>query len=264
MWGTALPTAKKPCQLQKDVESVLENHEGSSLRILVVEDEIPIARYILKSIQDFLPRAKVIACLTLEDAQERIANERCDLCFLDLNLGGQNGFDLLKSFTIHSFHTIIISANVEKAITAFEFGVLDFIGKPFTQERLGQALERFFHKGQGEFHNTKFLTAKDHLGTHILPVASIHYFKGAGIYVEAHLEGRVILIEKPLDRLEQILSGSFVRIHKSYLVALDRIQRFQHIGGGKYRVWCADGTALPLSRNKVKWAKKLFSVDDSV
>ncbi len=69
-----------------------------------------------------------------------------DVLFLDLNLNGKDGFDLLKTSVSGAFHVIIISAHTEQALKAFEYGVLDFVGKPFNKERLARALDRVFER----------------------------------------------------------------------------------------------------------------------
>ena len=79
----------------------------------------------------------------LEDAKLCILEEQYDLLFLDLNLNGQDGFDLLHSAAAATFQTIIITANREQASLAFDYGVLDFISKPILEKRFKMAVDRF-------------------------------------------------------------------------------------------------------------------------
>lgn len=79
----------------------------------------------------------------LEDAQDSLVSQPVDVMFLDLNLHGKDGFLLLHEQLVQPFHTIVVSANTDRALEAFELGVLDFVGKPFTQERIDKALQRF-------------------------------------------------------------------------------------------------------------------------
>ena len=79
-----------------------------------------------------------------------IENNSLDLVLLDLNLNGDNGFDLLTTAVSESFHTIVISAYKDQAITAFEYGILDFVPKPFNRDRLEQAFDRDHYKRKNQ------------------------------------------------------------------------------------------------------------------
>ena len=118
------------------------------MNILIVEDESRIAKRIERMTRDIfgdtLQSLKHIN--TLHEALPFIENNSLDLVLLDLNLNGDNGFDLLTTAVSKSFHTIVISAYRDQAITAFEYGVLDFVPKPFNRERLGTSLTSDYHK----------------------------------------------------------------------------------------------------------------------
>lgn len=118
------------------------------MRILIVEDERPIAKYIERLCRQLLGTKvrSIDLQYSLEDAASFLFRQPVDLCLLDLNLNGENGYELLKLAVSGSFHTIIISANTDKAVEAFRFGVLDFIPKPFDEARLSQALQRYFDR----------------------------------------------------------------------------------------------------------------------
>ena len=109
---------------------------------LIVEDEPPIASSIKQSLDTILKGndPEFYITHTLREAMTLAENKNFDLCFLDLNLSGESGFDLLNKFT-SSFYTIIISAYSEKAIEAYEYGVIDFVPKPFHLERLKKLLD---------------------------------------------------------------------------------------------------------------------------
>ncbi len=103
------------------------------MRVLIVEDVTLIAERIADLAKQFLPDAKIKISHTLEDAKLCIREESYDLLFLDLNLNGKDGFDLLHFAVAASFQTIIITANREQASLAFDYGVLDFISKPILE-----------------------------------------------------------------------------------------------------------------------------------
>ena len=77
-----------------------------------------------------------------------IKEQSIDLLFLDLNLNREDGYELLEEVAAESFHTIIVSAYKDRAIRAFEYGVLDFVAKPYTEERLSLAIQRIHPRNE--------------------------------------------------------------------------------------------------------------------
>jgi len=231
------------------------------MRILIVEDEPPIAEYLEKCIWDILDSKirNIHISLTLEEAFEYLKNNTIDLCFLDLNLSGEDGYEILKRAVSMPFHTIIVSAYTERAIHAFEYGALDFVPKPYNIERLRQAFERYF--GRVEIPGlTKYLVFRKLNEHKLLAVENITFFKAVRYLVEAHLEnGQVEYLDKPLNRLEHILPDNFVRIHRSYIVNLHFVEAFQHKDSGIYQVRLNGGEVLPLSRNRSRNFKNLLN-----
>ncbi|MEO1370054.1 MAG: response regulator, partial [Acidobacteriota bacterium] len=103
---------------------------------MIVEDEALVARRLRRLLVDILgaDRVEILWSPDLPDARRRLADgTRIDALFLDLNLNGRDGFDLLSEAVAGRFETIVVSAHAERAIEAFEYGVLDFIAKPFGQ-----------------------------------------------------------------------------------------------------------------------------------
>lgn len=121
------------------------------MKILIIEDEARIAKRIERMTRNFFDKdVQILLCDSLENGLNTIDQQPIDLMLLDLNLNGEDGFDILKAFVAKSFQTIIISAYTEKAITAFAYGVLDFVPKPFDESRLVQAFMRFTTPGKGK------------------------------------------------------------------------------------------------------------------
>ena len=225
------------------------------MRLIIVEDERPIAQYIERQCRTILQDdlLSVHIALTFEQAEDLMASQQFDLCLLDLNLSGVDGFELLQSAVARAFHTIIISANTDQAVRAFEFGVLDFIPKPFERERLAAALARYRERREQRDITARFLTPRKEGQNVVVPVAQIRYFKAAGVYVEAHLlNGKVEILDKTMDGLGEILPPRFVRIHRSYLVDLRQVAAYRHTGGGAYQVTLKNEEVLPLSRQKYR------------
>ena len=225
------------------------------MHILIVEDELRIAKRIQRMTRtifgDNLASLKHIS--TLGEAIDFIENSPLDLVLLDLNLNGENGFDLLATAVSRAFDTIVISAYKDQAITAFEHGVLDFVPKPFNQQRLAQAFKRVNAKEKSENNKTKFLAVKKRGRIQLIPIEEVLYIKGAGVYTELFLaNGNTVLHDKSLEKLEQLLSASFERIHKSYLVKLSEISKISVASGSKYIAELKNGLHIPIGRTKYK------------
>ncbi|GAA4278697.1 LytR/AlgR family response regulator transcription factor [Aquimarina mytili] len=225
------------------------------MKVLIVEDESRIAKRIERMTRDIfgdtLESLKYIN--TLHEALPFIENNELDLVLLDLNLNGANGFDLLATAVSKSFHTIVISAYKDQAITAFEYGVLDFVPKPFNRERLEQALNRTMANEKIETNEIKFLAIKKRHRIQLIPIEDVLYIKGAGVYTELFLADRKKeLHDKSLEKLEQLLSNTFERIHKSYLVKMSEIKEIIVESGSKYMIELKNGERIPIGRTKYK------------
>lgn len=228
------------------------------MKILIVEDEPPIADEIKVMTEDILcdKLEKIDVKHDLISAFDFLDKHRVDLCLLDLNLKGKNGYEILKRSIAGSFHTIIISAYTDQAIEAFNYGVLDFVPKPVDEERLKAAYDRYFGKLKNREIHTKYLIVRKKNSNHIISVDQIVYLKALGYIVEAHLSnGKVEVTDKPLNALEQILPLNYIRIHRTFIVDLSSIQYYTHKGSGVYEVTLSNGDVLPLSFSNYKILK---------
>jgi DNA-binding LytR/AlgR family response regulator len=224
------------------------------MRILIVEDEPLLAQRLERFCRELLGERLESVRVThlFSQAQTWIAESPIDLLLLDLNLHGRDGMELLASSVAGSFHTIIVSANTDQALRAFEYGVLDFVPKPFSRERLGQALQRL-DPALRSAAGTKLLAIRKPGRIDLVPVDRVVYVEGAGAYSELVLEdGRRELHDKTLERLLTVLPPVFERVHKSYLVRWDRVKALHASEGSHYEVELTDGTRLPVGRTRYK------------
>jgi len=231
------------------------------MRILIVEDEYPSAEFTQQLCREILQTQldSIAMVHDLTEALEHVEKHPVDLCLLDLNLHGESGYRLLQTAAAQSFHTVIISAYPDQAPEAFQYGVLDFIVKPFGKPRLREALARFGDRTETREVNAKFLSVRSHDGYRLVEISNIMYMKAAGPYVELHfMDGKKELLLKTMSRLEQILPAHFIRTHRSYFVNLNEIESFCHSGSGKYELSLKDHTVLPLSRSKYRSLYDLF------
>lgn len=224
------------------------------INVVIVEDEYMVAkrlhRFVDKSLSAYA-KAKIKVLHQLADAQDYMAEHQVDVLFLDLNLTGQDGFDLLKTQLSKSFHTIVVSANTDRALEAFEFGVLDFVAKPFTQQRIDKACGRLFTAER--LGGCKYLTYQTGKSVKMLPIEDIEYLRADGHYSEIfNTEGDCVLHEKNLDALLKVLPKNIFRIHRSYAVNLLAIDSLTASAGSKYQLTLTSGHQLPVGRTRIQ------------
>lgn len=226
------------------------------MRILIVEDELVIAqrleRFLILELAGTLTHLD--RCATLDEAEKWLTQNPVDVVFLDLNLNGQDGFSLVKDIASRAFHTVVVSAHTERAIEAFEIGVLDFVGKPFSAERIHKTAERLH--GARANQPAASLSIRSAGRIDLVPIPSIAFIKAAGSYSELVLrDGTVRVHSKSLDRLLTILPATFERIHRSYVVRLDEIAQIRVREGSRYAAVLDSGDELPIGRTRVETLK---------
>jgi two-component system, LytTR family, response regulator LytT len=229
------------------------------MKILIVEDEEMAGRMLRKILTDLLgERIESI------QVQKSLISSRCflwehqvDLLFLDLNLQGQDGFELLKGATAGSFHTIVVSAHTDRALEAFEYGVLDFVAKPFTEERIQRALERYTDGLTNSM--LKYLSIISEGRVSLVPIENVHYIEACAKQVKIfQSDGSVVLCNKLLQNIEKILPAHYFRIHRSFIANLNEIREILSPPDRKYRVILNNGDTLPLSRNAYTMLKDKY------
>lgn len=228
---------------------------------LIVEDEPQVAKRIERLTHQIMGerQERSICAASIAEAEGILNTHEIDLILLDLNLAGENGFALLKHFTAKAAHTIVVSAQTERALEAFEFGVLDFVPKPFTQLRLEKALNRLWNTPENNTNRTRRLSFESGRGIDVVATNDILFFKGADKYSEATLKnGDTKFHGKPLNRLEHILSEEFVRTHKSYLVHQFAICDLKSLEGSRYELRLSNGANIPVGRTRVNHVRQLI------
>ena len=235
------------------------------MKILIIEDEQVIAKRLGRMCQAYFGAilSQIDHRDSLSQGLESIEDNKIDLLLLDLNLNGEDGFDVLKNVVSCSFHTIIVSAYKDKAIKAFEYGVLDFVPKPFNETRLGHALSRTIHDtdSKSNIGSIKFLSIIKSGKQLLLELHRLKYIKGARVYTEIYLkDGSKEIHNKSLDALLQLLPSNFERIHRSYIVDMQEVTALKAESGGKYTAILKSGDQLPVGRAKYKQLKTKYLI----
>lgn len=225
------------------------------MRILIVEDEAVVARrleqFCRRILGERLEQLRVAA--TFDAAHATLAEAPIDVLLLDLNLAGRDGMALLEAQVAGSFHTIIVSASPEHALRAFEHGVIDFVAKPFTEERLAEALRRVSEPGGRAPQAARLLAVRKHGRIELVPIDDVLYVQGADDFSELVLaSGRRELHDKTLEQLQKVLPPVFERIHRSYLVRLSAVKALHVHEGSRYEAELKNGARLPVGRTRYK------------
>lgn len=226
------------------------------MRILIVEDEIVAARGLERMLRELLNTK--ITSLRIEKSligsQCFIQENEIDLLFLDLNLDGDIGFDLLKETSAASFLTIITSGNTAEAIRAFDYGVLDFVPKPISKDRMIKALQKFQTNSVGT--KTKYIGIKQESSVNLIATKDILYVQSFDKRVKVYKKtGEMFVHNKSLDSILKVLPAHFLQIHRSFLVNGKQIKKIITSKGGSYQIELSTGTLLKMGRNYYKELK---------
>ncbi|MFO7446521.1 MAG: LytTR family DNA-binding domain-containing protein [Ignavibacteriaceae bacterium] len=253
------------------------------IRTIIVDDE-PLAR---EGIKLRLAEDKDI-CLVGEygngtDAVKAINNNHPDLVFLDIQIPGMDGFEVIERITVSPIPFIIFVTAYDKyAIKAFEVRALDYLLKPINDTRFTGSLVRAKEEIQNNALSTfekkikSLITAKDissdkitskkieriavksKAGYSLLNVEEIEWIEAAGDYVYLHCRSKKHLHRETMSNIEESLSSSdFLRIHRSVIVNMNKVKEIQAEAHGDYYVYLLSGSKVKLSRN---YKEKFLSV----
>ena len=264
---------------------------NAPIRVLVVDDEL-LAR---ERITDLLAHEPDVEILGTADngntAVEAIRAKRPDLVFLDVQMPGKTGLDVVRDVGPDAMPaTIFVTAFDQYALRAFDLAALDYLVKPFDDERFEQAFRRarqlidlremgklreqllaILQQGSTERSDARPTTdatpyleriAVEMRGkVRVVPVEQIDYITADGPYAELHTGERTHLIRETMHTLEERLDPRhFVRIHRSAIVRLQLVDTLLRGGGGDYEVQLKSGLRLPVSRSRREEVERRLGV----
>ena len=245
---------------------------GQPIRALIVDDE-PMARASIRVLLGADPEIAVVGeCATGGDAVSAIAALAPELVFLDVQLPRMTGFDVLAAVgERRRFAVVFVTAYDSYALAAFDAQAEDYVLKPFDDDRFQRAVERakqrIRHTRQGDLTGERAqpgpgpapvspapercerIAIRDGARTVFIALSDIDWIEAADYYVQLHVGARSYLHREPMRDLEARLDPRrFVRIHRSAIVALDRVAELRPSAHGDHCVRLRDGTELKLSR----------------
>src|SRR4051812_17676083 len=228
---------------------------------LVVDDEALARRNLTVLLNRDPEIASVVECESGHEAIEEIRRSKPDLVFLDVQMPECGGFDVLELLGSDLPPTIIfVTAYDEYALRAFEAGALDYLLKPFDDARFARALkrakERLAHYLPPTQRAAERLVVRNQGQVLFLNVSDIDWIEAADYYACVHMGSDTHILRRSLSELEKDLGDeSFIRIHRSIVVNIDRIRGLELQTNGEYEVVLKSKVRLRLSR---RYRKRLM------
>ena len=234
-----------------------------TIRVMIVEDE-RLSREALSGYLADMDRFELVgAYATGADALRAMADDRPDLLLLDIEMPGLDGFEVLGGLPDRDRPEVVfITAHDRYAVSAFDIGAVDYVLKPFDDQRVHRAMMRAARAietrrgngaGEGAAANgrwvTRLLIQQTGRTAFFVPVEEISHFEAEQNYVRVHHSGGAQLVRSALTDLEKRLDpGMFRRVHRSYVVNIDEVQEIEPRGVSDYSVVLRGGTRVPVGR----------------
>ncbi|MVM32880.1 response regulator [Spirosoma sp. HMF4905] len=245
------------------------------LRAVIIDDETNARQALSNLLQLLCPDVELVGeAKNVDLGIELIKNEKPDLVFLDIQMPGKTGFDLLAAFEKADFGVIFTTAYQEYAIRAFRFSAIDYLLKPIDPDELQAAvgkyksqlvginpqqvkiLKEYIDEPRQARLNERTKNAHQRIalptaeGIHFVQMTDIIQCESLGSYTKFHLTGsKPIVVSRLLKEYEEILDNYyFFRVHQSNIVNLEHIKRYVKGDGGQ--VWLSDNTEVEVSRRR--------------
>ena len=252
------------------------------LRVVVVDDE-PMARVALRELLSADGEVEIVSeCSNGDEALEALKGLKPDVVFLDVQMPGRSGFEVLESLSEEERPAVVFTTAYDQyALNAFDLHAVDYLLKPFDDDRFRLALTRAKERsrtdaavgagqrladllaavrGSAALNPTRDVRAAPitRLTIHregrleVVETNTVDWIEAADQYVCLHTTEGEHLMRESMSQLESQLDPTrFMRVHRSAIVALDRVRRLETQGGGAGRVQLKDGTWVPVSRSRI-------------
>ena len=232
--------------------------------VLIVDDEAP-ARSILREMLSARADVRILAeCANGFEAVKAASELTPDVVFLDIEMPKLDGFEVLELLD-PAIAVVFVTAYDSYALKAFEVHAVDYVLKPFRPERLAAALDRARDRA-GRARKTdpaeiaaaarpagthlSRIVVKDGTRVHVIPAEKLDLVEAQDDYVLLKTEGKSFLKQQTIGSLASALDpGRFVRVHRSYVLNLDRLARLELYSKGSYAAILMDGSRIPISRD---------------
>jgi two-component system LytT family response regulator len=248
-----------------------------NIRTILVDDE-ELARHVLREYLSGEPDIEIVAeCANGFDAVKLVAEHKPDLLFLDVQMPKLDGFEVLE-LVGDQMAVVFVTAYDQYATKAFDASAVDYLLKPFDIERFKAALQRVRQRIAANMprnlnvselrqaatppglHGQR-IVVRDGASLHVIPVNQLDYAEAQDDYVALHSRGKTHLKQQTISNLETLLDPSrFVRVHRSFLVNLERIAKVEPYTKDTRLAILSDGSKIPVSRSGYLRLKELIQV----
>ncbi|RLD81995.1 MAG: DNA-binding response regulator [Bacteroidetes bacterium] len=244
------------------------HEELKQMRTIIIDDEPDAVNALKIIIEEFVPELTIIG--TFSDpikALEGIPKMDPELIFLDINMPGLNGFELLESLPHRNFKTIFVTAYDEYAIKAFKYSAVDYILKPIDIDELIDAIKRALLAGNStpeETDESKYkklfntvnnnkhekLVISTYEGIYYIDPLNVIYIQADSSYSKIIFkDDEPLFVAKGLKEFEELLhTNNFFRNHHSFLINLNFVRKYTRVDGGNIEM--TNGDQIPLARRK--------------
>lgn len=247
------------------------------MRVIIVDDEL-LARAVLREYLAQHADVQVVGeCANGFEAVKAIAELAPDLVFLDIQMPKLDGFEVVELAGAKTQY-VFVTAYDQFALRAFEVHALDYLLKPYSRERLEQALvhargrvgsPKSFdaasnavaaaHEAAQRRTPLERILIRDGARVQVIPAASIDYIEAQDDYVQVVAAGKAWLKSQRLSELEEQLDpGAFLRVHRSYIVSLAAIERIDAVGKDSHCAVLRGGARIPVSRSGYQKLRELM------
>jgi len=254
-------------------------NQNKVLRTIIIDDEAHVRESLADMLKRHCPNAKVVGQAEgVKSGFKAIQTHHPDLVLLDIKMKDGTGFNLLEQIENIDFKIIFITAYDQYAIKAFKFSALDYLLKPVESVDLKEAIDKADKLSQQEV-NTQLTTLANNLQTddqskkkiilktfdniHLVKVRDIVYVESDGRYSTIYLAwGKNVIVSNTLKHYHEMLGDfGFYRVHKSYLINLEHIRRFEKAEGG-YVILEGDAKVPVASRKREELLELLERISE--
>ena len=243
------------------------------MKALIIDDE-RLARNELRRLLENFPKVEIVGeAANADEATKLIEELQPDLLFLDIQMPGKNGFELLESLDDAHPEVIFTTAYDEYAIKAFEYNALDYLLKPIDLQRLTEAMSRVFDEFEKKRESRiadvrKLLGETDHVFVKdgekcwFVKLGKVRLFESMGNYVRLHFDDQKPLVLKSLNALEERLDPlSFFRANRKHIINLQFIDKIEPwFSGGLLVTLRGNGEKIEISRRQAIRFKEMLSL----
>jgi two-component system LytT family response regulator len=240
------------------------------MKALIIDDERLARKELANMLQQF-PEVEILGeCANAEEALESIRNLHPDLIFLDIQMPGMNGFEMLQELD-EVPKVVFVTAFDEFAIKAFEVNALDYLLKPVEEVRLAETMQKV-HRSIQEMQTGIGASAEGLLGQDdqifikdgekcwFVSLSDIRMFESEGNYVRVYFKNYKPLILKSLNTLETRLDRTFFRTNRKFIVNLKWVESVENWFNGGLRLTLRDGSQVEVSRRQGAKFREVMSL----